>query len=124
MNIIYIALFLLFSSCGPNSGPNFNFTPPPGKFFKSTLTQVKAPQLSKEVTSGLSQAYSNFSIDLFKKLAPKKGNLIFSPYSISTALAMTYAGARENTAQEIAKTMHFAGLEKDVHGNFYALNNF
>src|SRR5438105_5048973 len=36
-----------------------------------------------------------FAIDLYKKLAEKEpGNLFFSPYSLSSALAMTYAGAR------------------------------
>ena len=36
--------------------------------------------------------------------------MFFSPYSISNALAMTYAGARGETAEEMARTLHF-GLE-------------
>jgi serine protease inhibitor len=40
-------------------------------------------------------------------LRNQSGNLFFSPASISTALAMTYAGARGETATEMAKTLHF-----------------
>jgi len=48
-----------------------------------------------------------FAIDLYCQLRTQSGNLFFSPDSISTALAMTYAGARGDTATEMAKTMHF-----------------
>ena len=50
---------------------------------------------------------NQFAIDLYKKLAEKDGNIVFSPYSISSALAMTYAGARGQTAEEMAKVLHF-----------------
>jgi serpin B len=48
-----------------------------------------------------------FAIELYGQLHNRSGNLFFSPESISTALAMTYAGARANTAAEMAKTLHF-----------------
>jgi len=48
-----------------------------------------------------------FAIDLYGQLRTQSGNLFFSPDSISTALAMTYAGARGDTATEMAKTLHF-----------------
>jgi len=48
-----------------------------------------------------------FAIDLYNQLRTQSGNLFFSPDSISTAMAMTYAGARGDTATEMAKTMHF-----------------
>src|SRR5262245_58382225 len=50
---------------------------------------------------------NGFALDLYAKLAQKEGNLFFSPYSISNALAMTYAGAKGKTAQEMATTLHF-----------------
>ena len=48
-----------------------------------------------------------FAIDLYCQLRTQSGTLFFSPDSISTALAMTYAGARGDTATEMAKTLHF-----------------
>jgi serpin B len=48
-----------------------------------------------------------FAVDLYGKLAVEKGNLFFSPYSISTCVAMTYAGAKGKTAGEMAATMHY-----------------
>jgi serpin B len=48
-----------------------------------------------------------FAVELYSQLRSQPGNLFFSPESISTALAMTYAGARGQTATEMAGTMHF-----------------
>ncbi|HEX5268842.1 MAG TPA: serpin family protein [Gemmataceae bacterium] len=50
---------------------------------------------------------NQFAFDLYDQLRKKDGNLFFSPESISTALAMTYAGARGDTADEMAKALHF-----------------
>jgi len=55
---------------------------------------------------------NEFALDLYAQLRTHEGNLFFSPNSISTALAMTYAGARGQTAGEMAKTLHFT-LEQD-----------
>jgi serine protease inhibitor len=48
-----------------------------------------------------------FAFALYGQLRSRNGNLFFSPESISTALAMAYAGARGDTASEMAKTLHF-----------------
>ena len=47
-----------------------------------------------------------FALDLYARLASHPGNLFFSPYSISTALALAYGGSSRNTAVEMAKTLH------------------
>ncbi len=66
----------------------------------------------------LVEGNNEFAFDLYHKLAEKEGNLFFSPYSISSALGMTYAGARGNTAKEMAQTLHFT-LENDkLHSAF------
>jgi serpin B len=62
-----------------------------------------------------------FACDLYAHLAGEKGNLFFSPYSISTALAMTYAGARGETATEMAQTLHFALNHHELHPAFARL---
>ena len=62
-----------------------------------------------------------FALDLYGELRGKPGNLFVSPYSISTALAMTYAGARGNTEAQMAKVLHFALGQDALHGQFRTL---
>ncbi len=55
---------------------------------------------------------NKFALELYAKLSSKKGNLFFSPYSISTALAMTHAGARGQTETQMAGALHFPIITK------------
>src|SRR5271157_136270 len=48
-----------------------------------------------------------FALDFYGQLKSTPGNLFFSPYSISTCLAMTYAGARGNTEKQMGQVFHF-----------------
>ncbi|MDD5530809.1 MAG: serpin family protein [bacterium] len=59
----------------------------------------------------LATANKGFALDLYANLKNNEGNLLFSPYSISTALAMTYAGAKGNTKTQMAKVLHFGFLD-------------
>lgn len=63
---------------------------------------------------------SAFACDLYQKLRVSEGNLFFSPYSVSAALAMTYAGARGETESQMAKTLRFS-MNQDVHPAFAEL---
>ena len=62
-----------------------------------------------------------FAFDLYGRLREKEGNLFLSPYSFSTALGMTYAGARGNTKTEMAKVLRFGMLDEQLHGSFGSL---
>ena len=59
-----------------------------------------------------------FALDLYQGLKGQPGNLFFSPYSISTSLAMTYAGARGQTEVEMRRTAHFNLPRDSVHAAF------
>ncbi|MEO8606387.1 MAG: serpin family protein [Chloroflexota bacterium] len=64
-----------------------------------------------------------FAFDLYHQIVKEQdGNLIFSPYSISTALAMVYAGARGDTAAQMAQTLHYTLPPEQLHPAFNALN--
>ncbi|MFH1689899.1 MAG: serpin family protein [Candidatus Eisenbacteria bacterium] len=63
-------------------------------------------EVTDEDVEALVDGGNNFAFDLYARLAGD-GNLFFSPYSISTALAMTAAGARGNTEHEMATTLCF-----------------
>jgi serpin B len=66
--------------------------------------------------SAVVQGSTAFALDLYSHLRDQPGNLFFSPYSVDTALAMVYAGARGQTATEIGQTLHLPPLAPDqVH---------
>ena len=65
---------------------------------------------------------TRFALALYSVLYDKNANLFYSPYSISEALAMTYAGARGSTAQEMAKALSFALPQERLHAAFNALD--
>ncbi|AWP20916.1 putative leukocyte elastase inhibitor-like isoform 2 [Scophthalmus maximus] len=62
----------------------------------------------------LSKANTSFSLDLLKQLSDKDkaGNVFFSPFSISSALAMVMLGARGNTATQMSEVLHFIETQK------------
>ena len=62
-----------------------------------------------------------FAVDLYRKLGEGGGNLFFSPLSLSTALAMTSAGAAGETKEEMAEVLHFPVDVESVHPSFAAL---
>jgi serpin B len=64
---------------------------------------------------------NRFAFDLFGKVRNRPGNLVFSPYSISTALALTYTGASGQTAEEMAETLHLPPDGKALDSGFAAL---
>lgn len=67
---------------------------------------------------------SQFALDLYGRLRSDPGNVFFSPYSISTALAMTYAGARGETASQMAGTLHLDFPVEhliNLHSAFFSL---
>ncbi len=65
---------------------------------------------------------TEFALDFFQMLiGMDNSNFVFSPYSLSTAFAMTFAGARGNTATEIQETFHFYLPPDDLHRAFSEL---
>jgi serpin B len=64
-----------------------------------------------------------FALDLYAQLKGGKGNLIFSPYSISSAMAMIYAGGRGQTESQIAETLHFTLPRETLHTAFLELQD-
>lgn len=67
------------------------------------------------------QGGNQFALDLYGRLRSQEGNLFFSPVSISTALAMTYAGARGRTAEQMAAVLHFSLDQHRLHAALAAI---
>lgn len=78
--------------------------------------------VAAEDMSTLVAGNTAFAFELYQALRTKEGNLFYSPYSISQALAMTYAGARGETAQQMANVLHFTLPSEKLHPAFNALD--
>ena len=68
------------------------------------------------------QAVNALGLELLAKGTAPNVNALLSPYSIQTALAMTYAGSEGNTRAEMAEVLHYAGDEAALHQSFAALD--
>jgi serpin B len=105
MNSFPCALVAIFGCCGilvaqQPAGPR---TAPPA-------------DLSETVSGS-----NAFAVDLYVQLRSQPGNLFFSPESISTAFAMAYAGARGQTATEVAHVFHYSLPPGKLHPAMGAL---
>jgi serpin B len=63
-------------------------------------------------TRALVRGNTRFALELYGQLRGRQGNLFISPFSISTALAMTSAGAKGNTLAEMQQTLHLPGQDQ------------
>jgi serpin B len=81
--------------------------PASGSILKSDKPRLSAPAATASDLKSLTDGNSAFALDLYQALRGTEGNLFYSPYSISLALAMTYAGAAGDTATQMADTLHF-----------------
>jgi serpin B len=89
-----------------------------------TADAVKQQEATTMNVSGIVEGGNQFALDLYQQLCSEEGNLFFSPASISTALAMTYAGAAGDTEAEMAKTLHFQMPKDQLHDGVRALQAY
>jgi serpin B len=85
---------------------------------RSNLSRDLSPGVSSLDQGALEGGNAAFAFDSYGVLRGSPGNLVFSPYSLSTALAMSYAGARGRTADEIANALHFTLPASRLHPAF------
>lgn len=79
------------------------------------------PDASLDVVRTLAKNNSAFAIDLLRVI-PDKGNVFYSPHSISTALAMTYAGAAGTTKEQMREVLHYAQHDAELNAAFNTLD--
>ncbi|MFN2395644.1 MAG: serpin family protein [Bacteroidales bacterium] len=80
--------------------------------------------IENEEKTPIEMRNNQFAFDIFKAInSSHDENLVISPFSISTALAMTYAGADGNTAEEMAQTLYFYSGQEKFHKDFSAWMN-
>ena len=89
-------------------------------------TEGETPGPAAEGAGNVSAGNNRFAADLYRQLASDPDyagqNIFFSPYSISSALAITYEGARGTTADEIQSVLHLPQNETLRRSGFAGLD--
>ena len=111
--VLMVALMLGLAACAQ---------PVAGEVVQSEKQRVTSPDVSEADLATLVDGNSTFAFDLYQALREADGNLFYSPHSISLALAMTYAGARGETAQQMADTLDFILPQNRLHPAFNSLD--
>ncbi len=82
------------------------------------VTVSKEEAMAQKNIEVLVRGNNEFAFDLYEKFRGGSDNLFFSPYSISTALAMTFAGARGETQMQMSDTLNFKRNPDTIHETF------
>ncbi len=89
---------------------------------RSALSRDAAPDVPATNLDALVADNNAFALDLFGEVGSQNGNLITSPLSVSLALAMAYAGAKGDTASEMADVLRFSLPEEQLQPAMNALD--
>jgi serpin B len=135
MPVRRIFLPIVLAACGaaalPGCSGNAASRPTPeptsggsGSPVKATTTRDLAPATTPSDVATLVTGNTDFGFDLYHGLSTSRttGNLFYSPYSVSLALAMTYAGAEGQTASQMAAALHFTLPEAQLNPAFDKLD--
>jgi serpin B len=87
---------------------------PVSQTVKSDKQRITSPIASQADLAAVVDGNNTFAFDVYQQIKGDE-NVFFSPYSISLALAMTYAGARGDTAQQMANTLHYTLPQELLH---------
>ncbi len=93
-----------------------------GEVIQSDKPRETSPDVNDTDLTTLANGNSDFAFDLYQALSKEDDNIFYSPYSVSQALAMTYAGARGETEQQMADTLHFILPQDRLHPAFNSVD--
>lgn len=104
----------------PSTTPSAAPSTAPSASASVTATAPAATDVPPADVAERTKSNNAFGLALYTKLSGEKGDLFFAPASLSTALAMTYAGARGATADEMAKALRITLEPERLHRAFGA----
>lgn len=124
--LAFYALFLGLAACpapdDTGADSDTDDTPAPGELAQSDLARETNPSVQESDLGAFTEDNRAFAFAMYHQLAATPGNLFFSPHSISSALAMTYAGANGDTEAQIAEALRFDLPEAQLHPSFNRLD--
>ncbi len=92
------------------------------KFAGVEIQREASPNIDPGLIDQQVAANNDFSFDLYRSLRLEETNLFFSSYSISTAVAMAYGGARGETEKQMSSTLHYSLPQEQLHPVFNLLD--
>jgi serpin B len=113
IHCLLLTFFLFLPACAA--------VPAKAQEVHSDLPRDLSPQVTDADLAALVSGNSDFAFALYHQIAGGDRNLVYSPYSISIALAMTYAGARGQTADQMAQALSFTLPADRLHPAFNRL---
>lgn len=113
--VAFIAVGLVLGACGGNDDAQDIPVPKGVELRRSDVPRAAAPKKDSAAAQELAAGNQAFAFDLYRKLSSADENTFLSPYSISTAIAMTYAGSKGTTESEIAATLHYTLPQSKLH---------
>ena len=109
LKIGLLSLALFVTACAAdNAGPE-------------PVAAAPEPGAAATEAATVAQGANAFGVDLYRRLAAERGNIFVSPVSLSTAFGPVFAGARGETAAQIARTLHFPAADDRLHPQQAAL---
>lgn len=109
---LVLAVVLVLAGCGS----------PGGILVRSDKARLSVDDVPASDVQTQTADNTAFAFELYAQLKATPGNLFFSPYSISSALAMTWAGASTDTATGMADALHFSLPAERLHPAFNAID--
>lgn len=122
-NVALLTAALGVAACSSSSHPSGSATGVPKvDVVRSAQQREMNPTLSASELETLAKSRANFAVDIYQAVRKQPENvdkdIFLSPHSVSIALAMTYAGARGETATEMKKALHFDLPDERLHTAF------
>jgi len=125
LSFLVAPLALSFVACADTNeavGPDGSGPPATFAVASSGLARETAPTVSDADLATFVADQTAFALDLYREVATGQGNVVVSPHSVSSAMAMTWAGAKGTTATEMATALHFTLPPATQHAAFNAVD--